>query len=337
MARGGFADKVEWHTISAAAQVDRSSRFLDPHGFDNPPEQNRQRAGCRVAGAAHMRRDWGDGNKWSEDRHWADLSMYGKSELRDDYQITARSVAAMARDLPAGFHIPAHSHRRSQLIYGCTGAITVQTEDGTWIVPPHRGVWVPGGVEHQMTCSGSVQMRTVYIEPDARPFLPRQCVVLTVSNLLRELIIAAVKIPNDYAIASREERVMDLILDEIQPAAELPLHLPMPKDRRLVKVCEYILANPANDISLAALGAQCGASRRTLERLFPQDTGLSFTLWRQQARVLAAIRLLATGLPVTSVAMEVGYESPSAFSTMFRRVFGMPPSDYFNKPGELQE
>lgn len=261
-----------------------------------------------------------------------DVNVYGKSERREDYQHTPRPVAAMARDLPAGFHIPPHSHRRAQLIYGSSGAITVTTDLGSWIAPSHRGVWIPAGTRHAMTCSGAVRMRTLYIEPNARPALPGACAVVTVGNLLRELILAAVEISNDYAPGGREERVMELILDELRPSAELPLYLPMPQDTRLTRVCEHIIAHPATDAGLAVLGARFGASKRTLERLFPVETGLSFTLWRQQARVLAAIRLLAGGLPVTTVAIEVGYDSPSAFSTMFRRVLGMPPSDYFEGP-----
>ena len=259
--------------------------------------------------------------------------MYGKSEDRDDYQATSRPLAAMARDLPPGFHIPRHHHRRSQLLYTASGAMTVSTELGSWVVPPHRAVWVPGGVEHELTASGVVRMRTVYVEPGARDTVSLACAVLTVSDLLRELILAAVRIANDYEIGGRDGRVMELILDELRPTPELPLHLPMPNDRRLLRLCEHIRANPADSSTLAELGQRFGASQRTLERLFPAETGLSFSLWRQQSRVLAAVRLLAEGRPVTTVALDVGYESPSAFGAMFRRVLGVSPSAYFGEPG----
>ena len=259
--------------------------------------------------------------------------VYGKSEDRADYQATGRPVAAMARDLPAGFHIPRHHHRRSQLLYTSSGAITATTDLGSWVVPPHRAVWVPAGMEHEMTTSGVVRMRTVYIESDARETLSRTCAVLTVGNLLRELILAAVRIPNDYDADGRDDRVMQLILDELRPASELPLHLPMPTDRRLLRVCEHICATPSDASTLTEFGRRFGTSPRTLERLFPAETGLSFSLWRQQARALAAIRLLGEGRPVTSVALDVGYESPSAFGAMFRRLLGVAPSDYFGDVG----
>lgn len=255
--------------------------------------------------------------------------MFGKSEQRDDYQNTRRAVVAMARDLAPGYHIAAHEHRRSQLLYCSSGVMTVSTEAGAWVVPPHRGVWVPGGVRHELTASGHVRLRTVYIEPDARADFPVRCAVLTISPLLRELMLSAVRIPNDYSPGSREERLMMLILDELVPSSELPLHLPMPADRRLLKLCEYLIERPDSRSDLRALGVKFGASQRTLERLFPAETGMTFSLWRQQARVLAAIRLLAEGHSIASVALDVGYESPSAFTVMFRRAFGVAPSDYY--------
>lgn len=255
--------------------------------------------------------------------------MFNKSENRDDYQDTPHHVAAMARDLPDQYMIPMHLHRRSQLIFGCSGVITVTSHAGSWVVPSLRAVWVPGGVEHEMRTSGSVQMRTVYIEPAASDLLPAACCVVAVSPLLRELINAAVQIPNDYPTGGREERIMNLILDEIRPAPILPLDLPMPKDRRLLAICNEILANPGRNTSLAGFGRQVGASQRTLERMFPAELGMTFSRWRQQARLLSGIRMLAEGAAVSTIAMDLGYESPSAFSVMFRRALGIAPSEYF--------
>ncbi|SFD88189.1 AraC family ligand binding domain-containing protein [Salipiger profundus] len=123
--------------------------------------------------------------------------MFNKSENREDYQNTRGLLAAMARDLPDGFLIPWHKHRRAQLIYGVTGSITVSTEEGQWVVPPHRAVWIPGDTTHQMRTSGLVQMRTLYVEPEARENLPSFCQVMMVTPLLRELIKEASTMPNN--------------------------------------------------------------------------------------------------------------------------------------------
>jgi AraC-like DNA-binding protein len=255
--------------------------------------------------------------------------MFGKSEDRSDYQNTPRAVAAMARDLPDQFVIPMHSHYRSQLIFGCSGVITVTTMAGTWVVPSLRAVWIPGGVEHEMKTSGRVEMRTVYVDPDACRNLPKGCCVVAVSPLLRELIVAAVKLDNDYSDGGREDRIMSLILDEIHPAPVLPLDLPLPSDRRLLRICHAILEEPSCTTNLSEFGKQTGASQRTLERMFPLETGMTFSKWRQQARLLCGIRMLAEGSAISMVAMDLGYESPSAFSAMFRRALGIAPSEYF--------
>lgn len=255
--------------------------------------------------------------------------MFDKSENRDDYQNTPHAVAAMARDLPDQFLIPMHRHPRAQLIFGSSGVITVTTADGSWVVPSLRAVWIPGDTEHEMKTSGRVEMRTLYIEPDASSRLPKGCCVVAVSPLLRELIIAAVRIPNDYPTNSREERIMSLILDEIHPAPVLPLELPMPVDRRILKVCNAILDDPGCTTTLSEFGQLVGAGQRTLERMFSNEVGMSFSRWRQQARLLCGIRMLAQGTAISTVAMDLGYESPSAFSVMFRRALGVAPSEYF--------
>ena len=255
--------------------------------------------------------------------------MFNKSENREDYQSTPHAVAAMARDLPDQFLIPMHQHHRAQLIFGCCGVITVTTGGGSWVVPSLRAVWVPGGIEHEMKTSGRVEVRTVYVDPNASSQLPKNCCVVAVSPLLRELIVAAVQIPNDYSANGREERIMNLIIDEIHPAPVLPLELPMPTDRRVLKVCSAIMSDPGRNTTLAEFGQQVGASQRTLERMFPTEVGMSFSRWRQQARLLCGIRMLAEGAPISTVALDLGYESPSAFSVMFRRALGVAPSEYF--------
>jgi AraC-like DNA-binding protein len=153
--------------------------------------------------------------------------------------------------------------------------------------------------------------------------------VVNVSPLLRELILAATVMPVLYDARGRDGRVMALILDELRAAADLPLHLPRPRDRRTVRVCDAILAAPADARPLEAWAAEVGASARTLARLFQRETGMSFAQWRQQARLLESLRRLAAGEPVTAVALDCGYRSPSAFAAMFRRALGVAPTAYF--------
>ncbi|WP_242539014.1 helix-turn-helix domain-containing protein [Trinickia acidisoli] len=70
-------------------------------------------------------------------------------------------------------------------------------------------------------------------------------------------------------------------------------------------------------------------SRRTFTRFFGAQTGVGFAQWRQQACLLSAVLRLSDGENVTTVALDLGYGSPSSFTALFQRVLGVPPSRYF--------
>ncbi|MYU50494.1 MULTISPECIES: AraC family transcriptional regulator [Streptomyces] len=255
--------------------------------------------------------------------------MYGKSEHRDDYQNVPRPLAAMARDLPDGHHIPAHHHRRAQLIYGTTGAITAATGHGVWVVPATRGVWIPAGLTHAMTCAGAVAMRTLYIEPRAARQLPEEPAVIPVSPLLRELIDEATRLPVEYAREGRDGKVMDLLLLQLTPRPVPALYLPAPADAQLDGVCAAIRQDPSMRWTTAYAAARARMSPRSLQRRFAAATGMSLSGWVRQARLVHAVTLLAQGTPVTVIASGLGYATPSAFTAMFRRALGTTPTAYF--------
>lgn len=246
-----------------------------------------------------------------------------------DYQNVPRPISAMAKDFPDGDVIEPHRHPRGQLVFAAAGVMTVTTPDGAWVVPPQRAVWVPPDVEHRIRMSGNVAMRTLYFSPAADAGLPRQCCVVSVSPLLRELILAAVDLPVLYDIAGRGGRIMALIVDEIRALPALPLQLAMPSDVRARRVSRALIEAPADGRALAEWARDVGASPRTLARRFRAETGMTFAMWRQQARLLAALNRLAAGAPVTDVALDLGYDSPSAFISMFRRALGTTPGRYF--------
>jgi len=248
-----------------------------------------------------------------------------------DYQHSPHRVAAMAKDFPAGFAIPRHCHDRAQLIYAIAGVMRVTTDDGTWVVPPHRAVWVPAGEMHEIRHCGVVAMRTLYIDRAAAAALPQRCGVVEVLPLLRELILAATEQdPGRADPSGRYPLLEQLILHELATLPVMPLHLPLPRDKRLAAICTALLAAPETNDTLDDWADRVGASRRTLARHFQVETGMSFGNWRQQLRLIEALSRLAAGQPVTVVAQDLGYDSPSAFTAMFRRTLGRAPSRYFS-------
>ena len=255
--------------------------------------------------------------------------MTSRSTDAADYQHVPRPVAAMAKDFADGSRIPSHRHPRAQLVFAAHGVMVVSTSQGSWVVPPNRAVWLPPETEHAIRIWGQVAMRTLYIRADLAASLPDKGCVIAVSPLLRELILRAVALPLLYDEAGAAGRVMALILDEIRALPVLPLHLPWPEDARLKRLCAAIQDDPASPRTLEQWGRDVGASGRTLARLFQRETGMSFGAWRQQVRLVDALGRLAAGQPVTDVALDLGYQSPSAFTSMFRRVLGDAPTRYF--------
>lgn len=252
----------------------------------------------------------------------------GRSTKGADYQDTPRPIAAMSDEYASGHHDPHHHHKRAQLIYACAGVTVVITEQASFVVPPQRAVWVPAGVEHEAHMRGHVSLRTLYIDPAAFPDLPKTCRVIEVSALLRELIVEACRLPVEYNLEGRDGGVMNLLMTELIAMPATPLDVPMPRDPRLVKVCTAILREPAQNEPLDGWADIAGMGRRTFTRTFRRETGVSFATWRQNVRLMEALSRLAVGQPVTTVAYDVGYNSPSAFTAMFRRAFGAAPTQY---------
>ncbi|MDA0656226.1 MAG: helix-turn-helix transcriptional regulator [Proteobacteria bacterium] len=247
-----------------------------------------------------------------------------------DIESLPQAVVAHVRDLTKGDAILPHSHRRDQLVYASEGVMTVSTELGTFVVPPERAVWMPGGTEHRIDAKGDLAMRTLYIEPNVTTGLPKEVCVLQITPLLRCLILEAVDAPQIYQPGSAEERLMQVVLDQIVALPTAPLNLPIPKDRRLRKITDKLMENPADCRDLQQWATEAGASARTLARLFQAETKMPFRSWRQQLRLMRALEMLAADVQVTTVALDLGYESVSAFTAMFRRAFGVPPTRYFN-------
>lgn len=245
-----------------------------------------------------------------------------------------RPVTLRARDLAPGYHFPHHRHPWGQVVYALDGALTVEAAGGSWLAPPQRAVWVPPGVDHAVAATGAAAFRSLYVAAEAAAVLPDRVTVIEVAPLLRELIRAFTDAPERYDPDGPDARLVAVILDRLAAAAAAParLHLPMPRDRRLIPVARALIADPADPRGLEALAREAGASARTLARLFQRETGMSFGQWRTRRRLIAAIERLADGTAVTTVAYDLGYESPSAFVAMFRRETGRTPGQYLSAP-----
>ena len=228
--------------------------------------------------------------------------------------------------------IAPHAHDWHQLIYASEGVMWVQTAQGDWVVPPNRAVWVPAGVEHGIQMTGSVFVQTLYLARQLSSALPVRCCAVNVSPLLRELIRHTVKLGMLDKKDPPRARLIGVLVDQLSALPTIPLQLPWPSDERAQRAAAWLREHPHDACVIKQVAKRVALSARTIERLFQKETGLTFGRWRQQLRLLHALRLLAAGRPVTAVALDVGYESASAFIAMSKRTLGVTPHRYFASP-----
>jgi AraC-like DNA-binding protein len=256
-----------------------------------------------------------------------------RNDRVDLYEDVPRPVIALGNEFEDGLVIEPHLHRRSQLLYAASGAAMVTTAQGTWVLPPERGMWIPAGTVHSVRMLGRVSSRSLYLEPAAALGMPKRCEVLAVTPFMRSLLAEAVELPAAYELESRADALMALIQHEMRRLPVLPLSLPFPAHLRLAELCRAFLAAPSAHQAIDDWSQRLGMSRRAFTRLFRGETGLSFTAWRQQACLVAALPRLAAGAAVTVVALDLGYDNPAAFTAMFKRVLGASPRQYLKRGG----
>ncbi|EHJ47683.1 transcriptional regulator, AraC family [Solidesulfovibrio carbinoliphilus subsp. oakridgensis] len=239
-----------------------------------------------------------------------------------------RPVYPRSETLPAGSVSHAHSHPFGQLSFAGVGVLLVRTQAGSHVAPPQRAVWVPPGLAHQVATSNPAEMRSLYVSPDQNVFNPPRCLVLSVTPLARELILAVAALPPLYDAAGADGRLVAVLLDQLAVLPEAGFSLPWPKDPRLAALCQALADAPDDTRTATAWARTAGMTERTLGRIFLAETGLTFGAWRRRTRLLAALSLLEAGTSVTATGLECGYESTSAFIAAFREAFGVTPGAF---------
>lgn len=252
-----------------------------------------------------------------------------KPLARHEVDAVPRPVTFRISEYENAHTVEPHHHQRAQLLFAVQGIMRVTTKLGIWVVPPHRAVWIPPRLVHAVEAKGPLRLHNLYFDPQRCPRLPSHCCVVTITPLLRELIVQAVKMPLLYEENGPDGRLIQVLIDQITTLPETPLNLPLPKDTRLKNITNVLQSTPCDNRSLEEWGHIVGASSRTLARLFVKETGFTFAQWRQQTRLLHALEQLALGKPVAHVAEQLGYDNQSAFIAMFKKATGKTPGKFF--------
>lgn len=248
--------------------------------------------------------------------------------LESSWSDERRVVTVGGEATTAGWELASHSHEKPQLLLVLSGVVTCEVEAGIWLVPPGSALFIASGMAHRLVIAGAVQTYVVLFGSTAASALPPNVCSLSVSPLLRALILKSAQFSMHSDSTSTEHHVSELLVSEVAAAKTGNLHLPMPTDSRLRKIFAEIMANPSARGTIESWSRQVALSERSLERLIVAETGLSFGRWRQQLNILMALRWMAEGSTVQQAASDLGYESTGSLVTAFRKVLGTTPGRY---------
>ena len=224
---------------------------------------------------------------------------------------------------------PEHSHPRGQLVALTQGLIIVEAGSERWMHPSQRCAWIPPNCRHAARSVGGAAGSMVDLSPQMCRGLPKLPCMFNSSELLFAIVHRILRWDLQRPLNPAKKRLIATLRDEIRQPDQQPLRLPIPREERLARVADALLDDVADDRTLDAWADVAGMARRTFMRAFSAQVGMSFGRWRQQARLFAALELLAQGKSVTEVSMAVGYDSVSAFIEMFRTMLGTTPQTYF--------
>jgi len=237
-------------------------------------------------------------------------------------------IAGLSYDYLEPSVLDAHEHDEGQLVYAASGVIVVGSDEGYWIVPPTRALWLPAGARHWARTSANVSVRSVFVKHVSEFQVPERSCVLSVSPLMKEVINALAERPAGAVVSRRDTALTNLLMLELEALPILPLHLPAIHEPRLLRIERHVFEQPDKHISLEEWARVLNVDKRTLHRLFVKETGMPYRRWLQQVQLLLALEWLAAGRRIVEVSEHLGYSAQSAFTVMFKRNLGMPPGAF---------
>lgn len=223
--------------------------------------------------------------------------------------------------------VPMHRHMRGQLLTSLRGTVTAETAEGLWPIPPDTALWIPGGQFHRSIVSSNGTVGIVYMR-SAPSGLPAAACFLALTPLVREMVLHLARLDCGDASQSRHARIADVLVAELGEVVVDRLYISMPTDPRLRRIATCLLETPGDKRTLSGWAEAVAMSERSLRRQIERETGVTFGRWRQQFHLAMALRDLKGGVPIKVISESLGYESVSAFSTMFKKSMGRPPGKY---------
>jgi AraC-like DNA-binding protein len=221
-----------------------------------------------------------------------------------------------------------HSHPRAQLLYATSGVMNVVVKNQIWVVNPLQGLWIPGGVEHQVSFQKNVKLYSVFIDPFFTDQLPANSFSFDISIFLKQLIFKIISFENNENPTLPQKKIMDVFIDELALIQPSHTFLPTSNHPQLKNIISLLMNDTTSKYTINHYAEISHMSTRTLSRLFIKELGMNFSDWRIRLKLLEAIKRLGEKQSVKEIALDLGYETASAFIFMFKKNLGKTPSNY---------
>lgn len=243
-----------------------------------------------------------------------------------DHQVTSKII-----DMPANETEEPHMHLWHQVLFPISGLLQSTIESKSIIVPHNGLLFIPANTIHQSVSVTKTQFLAVYLNPNSKVNFgnePKSCLV---TPFLKELIVLLV----EQGFGSHKEQMtanlLNVLQDQIAIAESYEIPLLIPNDRRLMAIFVELNQQPDLSLTLAEWAVKVGASPRTLSRLCAKEFNQSFAMWRQNIRLVLSLQLLEKSLSIQNIALDLGYQSDSAYIHAFKGLFAQTPSQYRKK------
>ncbi|WP_426278040.1 helix-turn-helix domain-containing protein [Chryseobacterium sp. S-02] len=232
-----------------------------------------------------------------------------------------------------------HHHSSAQLVYAEGGIVHVFTDSKHWYLPARCFMWIPAGTPHYIfSTSPKVDLYNFYFkkEENESGFFD-EINIYSVSHLLREMILYTKdwdgKITkNDGSKYYFLKALKGILSEKRDKKLAFPVQHPFPNDETLLKVAQYIHANLDKPLTIESTAKEFGMSTRTLSRKFKEILGMNYVRFLRALRITRSLELMLEGkYNMYEIAMMVGYNSLSSFSNIFKKVIGIPPTEYLHK------
>jgi AraC-like DNA-binding protein len=223
---------------------------------------------------------------------------------------------------------PSEKHVWGEFVYSFSGLIELAVGERRYLTPPHYGLWLPPGTEHEAFTRSNTTYCVLDIAADQCGTLPIKVCTLEVSSITKAILADLVNRKRYFPRSDRDERLFQVLMDQMSIAPHQDTYLPTTEDRALKTILSELRKNPGDTRSLSDWAETVNSTEKTLSRRCRQDLGMAFGEWRQRLRLVRAFSLLREGMPVQNVASEMGYRTPSAFIAMFKRMTGSTPEEF---------